>query len=753
MFLPELVLRDRKRVIKYFVAVSLLFSFISFLPKAIAATEISGSLKDTDVGDIRNVEVEFYKKNADGTYTHIKELDTTTGFFGDFYANVPDQYKSDLESGNISMRAASVSGPVTVKPKKGDAYKTEYLPVENLKGQIINPHLQGDTVGAFKSTNNIVEVKSFMHTVAYGDTEVDPNIEKDDLMSNHWFSFSRKNLDIYYPSDETSFQTPLSPWAHEIIRVEPGELDYGQRQDGGGDTIAHEFTHMMWRDRYGAFEGRTLQYFFMGEHALTKDYNNMLTFQENLSYFYESAFDGALDKEPGEAAPETYLTQRMEQYKHQIGYYQEMVKAWQEAYKKGDAQGMATYERKYKSAEKEITRLHDEYNDYLEALQDDPGRIDGLGSNIFWEMYTNNDFGNGRIDFLRKFYKLVDDKQPWSIQEFYKDWIDKYPEDKTKLEKIFAKHGFSDRFAKLEPIPDIKWEDFLGTAEYSTIIIIDGSGSMAGDKIVKAKAQARSIVRKARHNEEIAIIVFHGCGNIKITNNFTMARNSLYNTIDGVSASGDTPIASSLIKAQEYMDQERSVSSRKGRIILITDGGESCNKNPREAAAGISSMSFDVAFRVYGYNLTEDDEDELKEIARAGGGRFSSKTVWLKGQATERVKEQAKQAGAIMGTTAAAVLMAAAMGQAGQIPSTISQFTQMAATKTGPVGEAARVLMRDIGRYTGPIRTKSAHMAAKAANTAKTALLKAMERARRGGKPGGSGGGIKETLTSLGGKN
>jgi uncharacterized protein YegL len=736
--------------IKYFSALALFAFSTLFLPKALAATKVSGILKDTTVGEIRNVPVAFYKKNADGSYTHIEDLDTKTGFFGSFYADIPDQYKSDLENGDIVVKAQSTTGPVKVTPGKGqDPYTTNYIPIANLKGQVTDPKLQGDTVGAFKSTNNIVEVKSFMHTVAYGDTNTDPNIPKDEEMADHWFDFSRKKLDIYYPSDETSFDSPLNPFATDIIRMQSEHsdsgLDYGQRQDGGGDAIAHEFTHMMWSDRYGFVEWKGIQLHLKGDpgvgHIMTRSYNNVLTFQENLAYFYEGAFDGAIDDAAAAAAPERYLTEKREEYKHQIGMYQELVKKWQEAYRAGDTKNMAIYERKYGNAEEKIKELHGNYNDYLKNLQKDPGKIDGLCSNIFWDMYTNNDFGNGSIAFLRKFYKLVDGKQPWTIQEFYKDWVKEYPEDKAKLEKIFAKHGFSDRFEKLEPLEEIKWDDLLGQAEYSTIIIVDGSGSMAGDKIVKAKAQARSIVRKAKFNEEIALIVFHGCGNIEVTKNFTMARKSLYLTIDGITAGGDTPIASSLIKAREYMEKERSVNSKKGRIVLITDGGESCNKNPKDAAAGISSMSFDVAFRVYGYNLTDDDEDELKEIARAGGGRFSSKTVWLKGQTTARIKEQAKQAGAIMGTTAAAVIMAAAMGQAGQIPSTISQFTEMAATKAGPVGEAARILMRDLGRYTGPIKNK-------VASKAKTTFLKAMERARRMKQKGGSG---KGGITSLGG--
>lgn len=714
---------------------------VSLPLKVHAETQITGMVQDPNIGDIRYADYEFYIKDTDGNYTHLKELDNDTGWTGYFSAKVPDKYKGDLESGNLFMRVKSVTDSVKVKDQSGNLYQSDFVKVRNEEGQVVNTNLQGDALGAFKVTNNIAETKSFMETIAKGDTEVDPNIPKDKQMSSDWDGFKNRNLIITYPATSTEYDAAQYFWQDDRIYIDKDNLDSGQRSDGKGDTVTHEFTHMMWKVQYGHFEWRAMLT-RMGDHAVGKAYTNVGAFQENLAYFYESAFDGRFEDEIAGATPSKYLSNKKDEFDNKLALFQEAYKQYQAAEKAQDTKKMANTERVWKDAMDAANVARDEYNTYLKSLQKNPGGIDGLGANIFWDMYKDDAIGGGTIDFLRKFYKLVDDEQPWSMSEFYEDWVEEYPQDKQKLEQIFAKHGFSDAYDSLEEIPKIDWDQFQGIAKYSTVIIVDASGSMAGEKIAYAKAQATTTVKSARPDEEIALYAFSGCGSVKLLQPFTLAREQIYTKIDGIKAGSGTPLAEAISEATYYMDHNHSSDGQKGRIVLITDGGESCSKNPKEAAAGIKKLSYDVAFTVYGYNLTNNDKKELKGIAQAGGGRFKAKYVFEEASTVRNIKARAIELGAVGGAAAATTLVALSMGQAGAMFQSASQAANLvkegaraAVNHTGPFGEAAKILARDIGKYSGPIRTKAAQAAAKAAQAAINAARKVLSNVKRtGGK-------------------
>ncbi len=155
----------------------------------------------------------------------------------------------------------------------------------------------------------------------------------------------------------------------------------------------------------------------------------------------------------------------------------------------------------------------------------------------------------------------------------------KYLGDETDPQKEDSIYEESEAFVKLPP-------EIL---EMSTVFVIDASGSMSGSKLASAKSAVRRALsgyQGQSNKEEWALYVFFDCGNCTLLQGFTRDPAKVTNKL-GFGAAGGTPIAYSLKVASNYM--RRAARGKKGRIILLSDGGESCSGKPVEAAKGIST--------------------------------------------------------------------------------------------------------------------------------------------------------------------
>ncbi len=121
----------------------------------------------------------------------------------------------------------------------------------------------------------------------------------------------------------------------------------------------------------------------------------------------------------------------------------------------------------------------------------------------------------------------------------------------------------------------------------STIFVVDASGSMSGTKLAQAKAAVRAAlggIPADQTDEEFALIVFAGCGNVRVYQPFTTNPRLVISRLT-FRAGGGTPIAQAMGVAASYM--RRAGRGQTGRIILLSDGGESCRGKPVEAAKSI----------------------------------------------------------------------------------------------------------------------------------------------------------------------
>jgi len=94
--------------------------------------------------------------------------------------------------------------------------------------------------------------------------------------------------------------------------------------------------------------------------------------------------------------------------------------------------------------------------------------------------------------------------------------------------------------------------------------------------------------------------------------------NSIREKVQGLSPVGCTPLAASLKTAGAYL---RSLTGLK-RVILLTDGIETCGGNPIAVAASLVAEGIDLRIHVIGFSVRADAVGQLTAIAEAGKGTF-----------------------------------------------------------------------------------------------------------------------------------
>lgn len=178
------------------------------------------------------------------------------------------------------------------------------------------------------------------------------------------------------------------------------------------------------------------------------------------------------------------------------------------------------------------------------------------------------------------------------------------------------------------------------TDEQNTLLILDSSGSMAGQdatgvtKIEAAReALERYVVgtpdsfnlglmvyghegssdRSDREESCAGIETFAGLGELNVDN--------APRTLEQFQPAGWTPIEGSLqAAAEEFAGQEEAAN----RVILVTDGIETCGGDPVEAARQLKQSGVAVTVDVVGFDLESDsDAQALRAVAEVTGGEYA----------------------------------------------------------------------------------------------------------------------------------
>ena len=97
-----------------------------------------------------------------------------------------------------------------------------------------------------------------------------------------------------------------------------------------------------------------------------------------------------------------------------------------------------------------------------------------------------------------------------------------------------------------------------------------------------------------------------------------MTKFRIQERISSLNAVGKTPITDSIEQTVDRLKSEEGEST----IVLISDGLESCGKDPCALTTELKSAGINFVMHVVGFGLLKEQEQKLACIAEAGGGAF-----------------------------------------------------------------------------------------------------------------------------------
>ncbi|CAN7233548.1 vWA domain-containing protein [Rossellomorea sp. LjRoot5] len=172
-------------------------------------------------------------------------------------------------------------------------------------------------------------------------------------------------------------------------------------------------------------------------------------------------------------------------------------------------------------------------------------------------------------------------------------------------------------------------------------LLIDSSGSMKADvdgesKMSLAKDSLESLAKELPESVNVSLIAFghKGTGSDADKEMSCKAVESLYplQPYDGAAFSesltkfdpkGWTPLASSIELANEQLTSQ-SDGKTENFIYVVSDGIETCDGDPVAAAKKVKADNTDVKINIIGFDVDSEADGQLKKVAEAGGGEYSS---------------------------------------------------------------------------------------------------------------------------------
>ena len=105
-----------------------------------------------------------------------------------------------------------------------------------------------------------------------------------------------------------------------------------------------------------------------------------------------------------------------------------------------------------------------------------------------------------------------------------------------------------------------------------TILIIDTSGSMVGDKLDKVKSDSIDLINKLLQNSANKVSMIEFNTNATILSDFTNNASELANKINNLQAIGGTSYYQALVKLDELLKTYQKEENRELTVLFLTDG-------------------------------------------------------------------------------------------------------------------------------------------------------------------------------------
>lgn len=162
-----------------------------------------------------------------------------------------------------------------------------------------------------------------------------------------------------------------------------------------------------------------------------------------------------------------------------------------------------------------------------------------------------------------------------------------------------------------------------------TILVLDASGSMWGridgrPKIEIAREVIGKLVDDLPEGTELGLVTYGhrkkgDCEDIELlVEPSKLDRAAFKKTVNAIQPKGMTPLTSAVVFAAENL---RS-TELKATVILVTDGEETCDRDPCEAAQTLEETGVDFTAHVVAFDLDDKAAKSVECLAKGTGGLF-----------------------------------------------------------------------------------------------------------------------------------
>ncbi|MCS1352446.1 VWA domain-containing protein [Mechercharimyces sp. CAU 1602] len=231
-----------------------------------------------------------------------------------------------------------------------------------------------------------------------------------------------------------------------------------------------------------------------------------------------------------------------------------------------------------------------------------------------------------------------------TAQEAYKKLLQLLAEDYEPIDKKYKNFDLTYYNPNADKTPngtDDKGSDNKSDKSAQVSILIDASGSMAGKvngqtKMKLAKEAAERFASSLPQNVKVSVVTYGHKGSNreqdkKVSCNSTEEIYPLseYNeakfnkALNNVNPTGWTPIASAIEKTHQSLQQNTSADT-ENVVFIISDGIETCDGNPVDAAKSLHQSNIQAVVNIVGFDVDNEAQQELKKIADIGGGEYET---------------------------------------------------------------------------------------------------------------------------------
>lgn len=154
-------------------------------------------------------------------------------------------------------------------------------------------------------------------------------------------------------------------------------------------------------------------------------------------------------------------------------------------------------------------------------------------------------------------------------------------------------------------------------------IVLDRSGSMAGDKIERARASAKQLVARLMDEDRVSIVTY--ATDVAVDQPLTRVgddRARLLRVIDGIVDGGGTNISGGLESAIAELERGRGAGAAS-RVVLMSDGNANQGITDPRALGELARRARERGISVSSLGVGLDfNEDVMTILAESGGGAY-----------------------------------------------------------------------------------------------------------------------------------